>query len=199
MGIPDFHTVNYFMYYFHQNEVSQDETEELQSLQEKLLTECQEKPDLIERLVVKLILNVFGRGHFGKGINWKDVARPFMPGFSDDNPIWQGPCFPPADAGVAPAQAGATTTFDPRLFVQKGQWPYGKKKKHPTRAIRRAEDAIYQGRFEDAIRIYENILRCGHRRNRDFDRYIHHNLASLYFALGQDRKAKTHFALRVFL
>jgi len=184
MGIPDFHTVNYFLYYFHRKEVSHNEREQLQSLQEKLLTECQEKPDLIERLVVRLILTVFGRGHFGKGINWKDVARPFMPGFSEDNPIWQGE---------------ATTTFDPTLFVQKGQWPYGKKKKHPTKAIRQAEEAIYQGRFEDAIRAYENILRYGYRRNRDFDRYIHHNLASLYFALRQDKRAKTHFALRAFL
>ena len=182
--IPDFHTVNYFMYYFHQNEVSQDEREELQSLQEKLLTECEEKTDLIERLVGKLILTVFDSGRFGKGINWKDIARPFMPGFSDDNPIWQGK---------------ATTAFDPKLFVQKGQWPYGKKKKHPTTAIRRAEEAIYQGRFEDAIRIYENILRYGHKRNRDFDRYIHHNLASLYFVFRQDKEAKTHFDLRAFL
>ena len=192
--IPDFHTVNYFMYYFRHDEVSQDGREELQSLQEKLLTECEEKTDLIERLVRKLIFTVFDKGRFGKGINWKDVARPFMPGFSDDNPIWQGPCF--RRGKLAPAQAGATTTFDPKLFVQKGDWPYGKKKKHPTKAIRRAEEAIYQGRFEDAVRIYESILRYGHRRNRDFDRYIHHNLASLYFALRQDRKAKTHFALK---
>jgi hypothetical protein len=181
ISTPDFHTVNYFMHYFHRKEVSHNEREQLHSLQEKLLTECQGMPDLIEGLVVKLILGVFGRGHFGKGIDWKDVARPFMPGFSDDKPIWQGK---------------ATTTFDPRLFVQKGQWPYGKKQKHPTRAIRRAEEAIYQGRFEDAIRAYENILRHGHRRNRDFDRYIHHNLASLYFALRQDKEAKTHFDLK---
>lgn len=180
MEIPNFHAVNYFMYYFRQNEVSQDEREELQSLQEKLLTECQEKADLIDRLLVKLVLTGLGKGHFGKGINWKDVARPFMPGFSDDNPVWQGE---------------SATTFDLKLFVQKGQWPYGKKKKHPTKAIRQAEEAIYQGRFEDAIRAYENMLRYGHKRNRDFDRYIHHNLASLYFALRQDRKAKTHFDL----
>jgi hypothetical protein len=192
--IPDFQTVNYFMYYFRQDEVSQDDREELQSLQEKLLTERQEKTDLIERLVRKLIFTVFDKGRFGKGINWKDVARPFMPGLSDDNPIWQGPCF--RRGKLAPAQAGATTTFDPKLFVQKGDWPYGKKKKHPTKAIRRAEEAIYQGRFEDAVRIYESILRYGHRRNRDFDRYIHHNLASLYFALRQDKKAETHFALK---
>jgi len=184
MGIPDFHTVNYFMYYFHQNEVSQDEREELRSLQEKLLTECEEKADLIERLVGKLIFTVFAGGRFGKGINWKDVARPFMPGFSEDNPIWQGE---------------ATTAFDPKLFVQKGQWPYGKKKRHPTTAIRRAEEAIYQGRFEDAIRIYENILRYGHRRDHQFDSYVHHNLASLYFVLRQDKKAKTHFDLRASL
>jgi hypothetical protein len=179
--IPDFQSVNYFTYYFRQNEVSQDGREELRSLQEKLLTECEEKTDLIERLVRKLILTVFDSGRFGKGINWKDIARPFMPGFSEDNPIWQGE---------------ATTTFDPKLFVQKGQWPYGKKKKHPTTAIRRAEEAIYQGRFEDAIRIYENILRYGHKRNRDFDRYIHHNLASLYFVFRQDKEAKTHFDLK---
>ena len=182
--IPDFQTANYFMYYFHGNEVNQDDREKLQSLQEKLLTECKENADLTERLVGKLILPVFDRGHFGKGINWKDVARPFMPGFSDDNPIWQ---------------PEATTTFDPKLFVQKGEWPYGKKKKHPTKAIRRAEEAIYEGRFEDAIKIYENILRYGHKRNRDFDSYIHHNLASLYFVLRQDNKAKTHFDLKAFL
>jgi len=197
MIIPDFRTVNYFMHYFHQNEVSQDEREKLQHLQEKLLTESKEKTDLIERLVGKLIVAVFDRGRFGKGINWKDVAQPFMPGLSDDNPIWQSPCF--RRGKLAPAQAGATTTFDPKLFVQKGQWPYGKKKKHPTKAIRRAEEAIYQGRFEDAIRIYENILRYAHKRNRHFDSYIHHNLASLYFSLRQDRKAKIHFDLRDFL
>jgi hypothetical protein len=181
--IPVFQTVNYFMYYFHENEVNQDDREKLQSLQEKLLTERKENADLTERLVGKLILPVFDRGHFGKGINWKDVARPFMPGFSDDNPIWQ---------------PEATTTFDPKLFVQKGEWPYGKKKKHPTKAIRRAEEAIYEGRLEDAIKIYENILRYGHKRNRDFDSYIHHNLASLYFVFRQDKKAKTHFALKTF-
>jgi len=178
--IPDFPTVNYFMYYFHENEVDQDTSEKLQSLQEKLLTERKEKADLIERLVRKLILTVFDRGHFGKGINWKDVARPFMPGFSDDNPIWQ---------------PQATTTFDPKLFVQKGQWPYGKKKKHPSKAICRAEEAIYEGRFQDAIKVYENILRYRHKRNRDLDSYIHHNLASLYFVLHRDKKAKTHFNL----
>ena len=181
INITDFHTVNYFMYYFHQNEVSQDEREQLQSLQEKLLTECEEKADLIERLVGKLIGTVFGSGCFGKGINWKDVARPFMPGFSDDNPIWH---------------SQSSTTFDPRLFIQKGQWPYGKKKKHPTKAISQAEEAIYQGRFEDAIRVYENILRYGHKRSRSLGRYIQHNLASLYFALGQDGKAKKYFDLR---
>ena len=182
--ITVFQTVNYFMYYFHENEVNQDDREKLQSLQEKLLTARRGKAGLIERLVGKLILPLFGRGHFGKGINWKDVARPFMPGFSDDDPIWQ---------------AEATTTFDPKLFVQKGGWPYGRKKKHPTKAIHRAEEAIYEGRFEDAIKIYESILRYGHKRNRNFDSYIHHNLASLYFALRQSRKAKTHFDLKDFL
>ena len=182
--IPVFQTVNYFMYYFHENEVNQDDREKLQSLQEKLLTECKERADLIETFLGNLILAVFDRGHFGKGINWKDVARPFMPGFSDDNPIWQ---------------PEATTTFDPKLFVQKGVWPYGRKKKHPTKAIHRAEEAIYECRFEDAIKIYESILRYGHKRNRNFDSYIHHNLASLYFALREDRKAKTHFVLEAFL
>jgi hypothetical protein len=182
--ITVFQTVNYFMYYFHENEVNQDDREKLQSLQEKLLTARRGKAGLIERLVGKLILPLFGRGHFGKGINWKDVARPIMPGFSDDDPIWQ---------------AEATTTFDPKLFVQKGGWPYGRKKKHPTKAIHRAEEAIYEGRFEDAIKIYESILRYGHKRNRNFDSYIHHNLASLYFALRQSRKAKTHFDLKDFL
>ena len=181
---PDFPTVNYFTYYFHKNEVNQEDREKLQSLQEKLLTECKERADLIERLVGKLILAVFDRGHFGKGIDWKDVARPFMPGFSYDNPLWQ------------PA---AATTFDPKLFVQKGDWPYGKKKKHPTKTIRWAEKAIYEGRFEDAIKIYENILHHARKRNRDFDSYIHHNLASLYFVLRQDKKAKAHFDLRAFL
>jgi len=178
--IPVFQTVNYFMYYFNENEINQGDREKLQSLQGKLLTECKERVDLIERLVEKLILTLFDRGRFGKGVNWKDVARPFMPGFSDDNPIWR---------------PQAITTYDPKLFVQKGGWPYGKKKKYPTKAIRRAEEAIYEGRFEDAIRIYENILRYGHKRNRDFDSYIHHNLASLYFVLRQDKKAKTHFDL----
>jgi hypothetical protein len=182
--ITVFQTVNYFMYYFHENEVNQDDREKLQSLQEKLLTARRGKAGLIERLVGKLILPLFGRGHFGKGINWKDVAQPIMPGFSDDDPIWQ---------------AEATTTFDPKLFVQKGGWPYGRKKKHPTKAIHRAEEAIYEGRFEDAIKIYESILRYGHKRNRNFDSYIHHNLASLYFALRQSRKAKTHFDLKDFL
>jgi hypothetical protein len=184
MEIPVFQTVTYFMYYFHENEVNQDDREKLQSLQEKLLTECKENADLAERLIGKLILTIFDSGHFGKGINWKDVAQPFMPGFSDDNPIWQ---------------PEATTTFDPKLFVQKGEWPYGKKKKHPTKAIHRAEEALYEGRFEDAINIYENILHYGHKRNRDFDSYIHHNLASLYFVLRQDKKAKTHFDLKAFL
>jgi len=178
--IPVFQAVNYFMYYFHENEINQDDREKLQSLQEKLLTECNKRADLIKRVVGKLILTLFGRGHFGKGINWKDVARPFMPGFSDDNPIWQ---------------PEAATTFDPKLFVQKGGWPYGKKKKHPTKAIRRAEEAIYEARFEDAMRIYEDILRYGHNRNRSFDSYIHHNLASLYLVLRQDKKAETHFYL----
>ncbi len=181
--IKVFQTANYFMYYFQENEVNQDDRQKLQSLQEKLLTARRGKAGLIERLVGKLILPLFGRGHFGKGINWKDVARPFMPGFSDDDPIWQ---------------AEATTTFDPKLFVQKGGWPYGRKKKHPTKAIHRAEEAIYEGRFEDAIKIYEGILRYGHKRNRNFDSYIHHNLASLYFALRQNRKAKTHFDLKAF-
>jgi len=184
MKITAFQTVNYFMYYFHENEVNQDDREKLQSLQEKLLTPSRGKAGLIERLVGKLILPLFGGGHFGKGINWKDVARPFMPGFSDDDPIWR---------------AEATTTFDPKLFVQKGGWPYGRKKKHPTKAIRRAEEAIYEGRLEDAIKTYENILRYGHKRNRNFDSYIHHNLASLYFALRQNRRAETHFGLKAFL
>lgn len=184
MEIPVFQTVNYFMYYFHENEVNQDDRKKLQSLQEKLLMEFKERADLIEMLVGRLILSLFDKGRFGKGINWKDVVRPFMPGFSDDNPIWQ---------------AEATTSFGPKLFVQKGVWPYGRKKKHPTKAIRRTEEAIYEGRFEDAIRIYENILRYGHKRNRDFDSYIHHNLASLYFLLHQDKKAKTHFDLKAFL
>jgi len=182
--ISAFRTVNYFTYYFRDNELNQEDREKLQSLQEKLLTECKERAALIERFVGKLVLTVFDRGHFGKGINWKDVARPFMPGFSDDNPVWQ---------------PEATTTFDPKLFVQKGEWPYGRKKKHPTKAISRAEEAIYEGRFEDAIKIYENILRYGHKRNRDFDSYIHHNLASLYLVLRQDKKAKTHFDLKALL
>ncbi len=181
--ISAFQTVNYFMYYFYENEVNQDGRENLESLQEKLLIECKETADSVEKLVGKLIIDVFDKGHFGKGINWEDVARPFMAGFSDDDPVWQ---------------PEATTTFDPKLFVQKGQWPYGKKKKHPTKAIRRAEEAIYEGRFEDAIEIYENILRYGHKRNRDYDSYIHHNLASLYFVLRQDRKAKIHFDLKAF-
>ncbi len=182
--IPPFQTVNYFMYYFHENEVGRNDREKLQSLQEKLLTERKEKSDLIQGLVQKLILTVFGRGHYGEGIDWKDVARPFMPGFSDDNPIWR---------------PEATTAFDPKLFVQKGEWPYGKRKRHPTKALRRAEEAIYEGRFEDAIKTYENILRYGHKRNRNFDSYIHHNLASLYFVLRQDKRAKTHFDLKAFL
>jgi len=179
--IPVFQTVNYFMYYFHKNEVNEDAEEKLKFLQERLITECKERADLIKRLPGKLIAAVFEKGNFGKGINWKDAARPFMAGFSDDNPIWQ---------------SEAATTFDPKLFVQKGGWHYGKKKKHPTRAIRLAEEALYEGRFEDSIKIYENILRYGHRRNRNFDSYIHHNLASLYFVLRQDKKAKTHFDLR---
>ncbi|HUT43931.1 MAG TPA: hypothetical protein VMW95_06305, partial [Desulfobacterales bacterium] len=178
--IPAFQTVNYFMYYFHEDEVNQGDREELQSLQEKLLMESNEKTDLIERLVGKLILTLFGKGRFGKGINWKDAARAFLHGFSDDNPVWQ---------------PEATTTFDPKLFVQKGEWPYGRKKKHPTQAIHQAEEAIYEGRFGDAIRIYEKILRYGHRRNRDFDSYIHHNLTSLYLVLRKDEKAETHFDL----
>ena len=166
------------MYYFHEDEVNQGDREKLQSLQEKLLTESNEKTDLTERLVRKLVLAVFDKGRFGKGIDWKDVAQPFIPGFSDDNPVWQ---------------PKAATTFDPKLFVQKGGWPYGKKKRHPTKAIHRAEEAIYEGRFEDAIEFYENILHYGHKRNRDFDSYIHHNLASFYLLLRQDEKAKKHF------
>ena len=176
--MPAFQTVNYFMYYFHEDEVNQGDREKLQSLQEKLLTESNEKTDLTERLVRKLVLAVFDKGRFGKGIDWKDVAQPFIPGFSDDNPVWQ---------------PKAATTFDPKLFVQKGGWPYGKKKRHPTKAIHRAEEAIYEGRFEDAIEFYENILHYGHKRNRDFDSYIHHNLASFYLLLRQDEKAKKHF------
>ena len=179
--IPVYETVNYFMYYFQGNEVNEDEREELQALQEKLLMESEEKVDLIERLVGKLIFTIFGKGHFGKGIDWEDVARPFRRGFSAENPKWQ---------------AEATTTFDPKLFVQKGEWPYGKKKRQPTKAIGRAEEAIYEGRFEDAIKIYENILGYMRRRKRDFDSYIHHNLASLYFALRQDEKAKRHFEVK---
>ncbi|MFB0554729.1 MAG: hypothetical protein ACETWQ_15610 [Phycisphaerae bacterium] len=182
--ISAFRTVNYFTYYFRENELNKEDREKLQSLREKLLTECKERAALIERFVGKLVLTVFDRGHFGKGINWKDVARPFMPGFSDDNPVWQ---------------PEATTTFDPKLFVQKGEWPYRRKKKHPTKAISRAEEAIYEGRFEDAIKIYENILRYGHKSNRDFDSYIHHNLASLYLVLRQDKKAKTHLDLKALL
>jgi len=181
--IPPFRTVNYFMYYFHKDEVNYGDREKLQSLQEKLLTESNQKTDLIEGLIRKLVFTVFGKGRFGKGIDWKDVAQPFMAGFSDDNPIWQ---------------LKATTTFDPKLFVQEGGWPYGKKKRHPTKAIRRAEEAIYEGRFEDAIKIYENILRYGHKRNCDFDSYIHHNLASLYLLLCQDEKAKKHFEFKAF-
>jgi len=64
--IPVFQTVNYFMYYFHENEVNQDDREKLQSLQEKLLTECKERADLIETFLGNLILAVFDRGHFGK-------------------------------------------------------------------------------------------------------------------------------------
>ncbi|MDH5610479.1 MAG: hypothetical protein OEY56_13455 [Cyclobacteriaceae bacterium] len=182
--IPVFQTVNYFMYYFHEDEVNQDDREKLQSLQEKLLTESQKEIDLIEKLVRRLVFTVFGKGSFGKGIDWKDVAQPFISGFSDDNPLWQ---------------PEATTTFDPKLFVQKGGWPYGKKKRHPTKAIRRAEEAIYEGRFQDAIKVYENILCYGYKRNRDFDNYIHHNLASLYLVLYQDEKAKKHFELKAFI
>jgi hypothetical protein len=176
--IPFFQTVNYFMYYFHEDEVTRIEREKLQSLQKKLLTESNEKTNLIESFLRKLVLDIFSKGRFGKGINWKDVARPFRHGFSDDNPVWQ---------------PETTTTFDPKLFVQQGGWPYGRKKRHPTKAIRRAEEAIYEGRFEDAIKVYENILCYGYKRNRDFDSYIHHNLASLYLVLRKDEKAKMHF------
>jgi tetratricopeptide (TPR) repeat protein len=203
--IPVFEAVNYFMHYFREDEVNQDEKEGLQTLQEKPLKESEEKVDLIEKFVGKLVLTIFGKGHFGKGIDWKDMARPFMSGFSDDEPKWQ---------------AEATTTFDPKLFVQKGEWPYGRKKKQPTKTIGRAEEAIYESRFEDAIKIYENILgyaegtapkvrdadlfgtsrllRDRHRRKRDFDSYIHNNLASLYFALRQDKEAKRHFEIKIF-
>ncbi|KPK75224.1 MAG: hypothetical protein AMJ79_12085 [Phycisphaerae bacterium SM23_30] len=178
-----FPTTNYFMYYFHEHEVNEEESENLLVLQEVLLTEWREKDELIESMVGKLVLDLFDKGRFGKGIDWKNVARPFMPGFSDDHPVWQ---------------PDAKTTFDLQLFVQKGGWPYGKKKKYPTQALRRAEGAIYEGRFEDAIKIYESILRYGHKRNRDFDSYIYHNLASLYFALCQDEKAKTYFDRKAF-
>ena len=179
--IPAFQTTNYFMHYFHEDEVTAVQRDQLHSLQEKLLTESHERTDLAERLVSKLALTVFGKGRFGKGINWKDAARPFRSGFSDLDAVWQ---------------PERTTTFDPKLFVQKGGWPYGKKIRHPTKTIRRAEEAIYEGRFEDAIEVYENILCYGYKRNRHFDSYIHHNLASLNFALRQDKKAKTHFELR---
>ena len=181
--IPAFQAVNYFMHYFHEDEVTPVEREKLQSLQEKLLMDSHERTDLVERLVRKLVLAVFSKGRFGKGINWKDVARPLRHGFSDVNPVWQ---------------PETTTTFDPKLFVQKGGWPYGKKKRHPTKAIRRAEEAIYEGRLEDAIKVYENILCYGYKRNRDFDSYIHHNLASLYLVLHKDEKAKVHFDLKTF-
>ncbi len=176
--IPAIQPVNYFMYYFHNDEVNQDDREKLQSLQEKLLTKSNEKTYLIKRFVEKHIQTVFGKERFGKGINWKDVARPFMPGFSDDNPVWH---------------PEATTTFDPKLFVQKGGWPYSRKKRHPTKAIRRAEEAIYEGRFEDAIKFYENILRYDHKHNRRLDCYIHHNLASLCLGLRKDKKAHTYY------
>ncbi len=139
--------------------------------------------DLIEQLVRRIVFSVFGKGRFGEGINWKDFAQPFISGFSDVKPLWQ---------------PKATTAFDPKLFVQKGVWPYGKKKRHPTKAIRRAEEAIYEGRFQDAINVYENILFYGYKRNRDFDSYIHHNLASLYLVLCRDEKAKKHFDLKAF-
>jgi len=180
---PLFPTTNYFMHYFHEDEVNEGDRENLLALQEILLTEWQEKDNLIESLAGKLVSDLFDKGSFGTGIDWKDVARPFMPGFSDDHPVWQ---------------PQATTTFDPKLFVQKGQWPYGKKKKHPTQGIRRAEEAIYEGRFEDAVKIYENILRYGHKRNRDLDSCISHNLASLHFVLCQDQKAKTYFKRKSF-
>ena len=181
-AIPSFPTVNYFMYYFHENEVSQDDRDELQYLQGKILTESQQKIDIIENLLRKIVFNLFSKGNFGKGIDWKDFAQPFMSGFSDEDPQWQ---------------PQTTTSFDPKLFVQKGVWPYGKKKRHPTKAIHRAEEAIYEGRFQDAIKVYENIICYGHKRNRDFDNYIHHNLASLYLVLCQDGEAKQNFELRI--
>jgi len=52
---------------------------------------------------------------------------------------------------------------------------------------------------KDAIKVYENILCYGYKRNRDFDSYIHHNLASLYLVLCQDEKAKKHFELKAYL
>jgi hypothetical protein len=178
--IANFHTVNYFMDYFRDNEVSQNDRERLEVLQEALLTEHNARTDLIEQLVRKLIVALFGKGNFGKGVDWRDVAQPFQAGFSDDKPVWQ---------------PETTTAFDPKLFVQKGEWPYGKKRRHPTKAIRRAEEAIYEGRFEDAVEIYESVLRYGRKHSRDFDNYVHHNLASLYLAIRRDEKAKTHFDL----
>jgi hypothetical protein len=65
--IPVLQTMNYFMYYFHENEVNQDDREKLQSLQEKLLMECKERADLIETFLGNLILTVFDRGHYISG------------------------------------------------------------------------------------------------------------------------------------
>ena len=116
---------------------------------------------------------------FGGGIDWDDVARPFSSGFSADAAAWQ---------------PGASTTFDLRLYVRKGSrgLPGSDRIVHPSEPIREAEDALSDGRFTEARDRYERIV-AQEPAAGVHQAYLHHNLASLCFALHEDAAAKAWF------
>ncbi|MBI3371057.1 MAG: tetratricopeptide repeat protein [Betaproteobacteria bacterium] len=116
---------------------------------------------------------------FGGGVDWDDVARPFSSGFSADAPAWQ---------------PDASTTFDLRLYVRKGArgLPGSDRIVHPSEPIREAEQTLYDGRFSEARDRYERIL-AQEPAASPHQAYLHHNLASLCFALREDAAAKAWF------
>ena len=131
--------------------------------------------------VLPLIEEGYGGLAFGDGIDWDEVARPFGCGFSAAAPAWQ---------------AGASTSFDLRLYVRMGArgLPGGDSHVHPSAPIREAEEALYDGRFTEARDRYQRILAQAGAASPHLS-YLYHNLASLCFALREDAAAKTWFDL----
>lgn len=130
--------------------------------------------------VYPLIESLYAGLAFGPGLDWVQVARPFEDGFSAAAPRWR---------------PEASTTFDPRLFVKKGnRAPGSDALVQPSAEIADAEKAIHTGCFADAVDIYARLLEAddGDGMHRQ---YISHNLAALCLALRRDAEAERYFQM----